>query len=95
MGTLNIRRRIIIRSQKGTIILTTTHIIGYMRGTPTFIRVRCVSRAPAPGRHSSEESAKACRDGSVGFNHSLTGIGSRVLGFEGLGFGVWGLGSED
>ena len=34
-GTLNIRCRIIIGTQKGTIILTTTHSLGSLFGVPS------------------------------------------------------------
>ena len=82
LGTLNIRCRIIIGIQKGTIILTTTHI-------NIFQRVLGANPIVVPCFHmearASAEPSEEARNGSS----MLPKLGFRV---QGLGFRVQGLG---
>ena len=84
-GTLNISSRIIIGIQKGTIILTSTHV-QYIAHD---ISIRAMITAMRLGSCTIGSTLAVSTSEGSGFR--VQGLGFRV---EGLGFrlGVWGLG---
>ena len=80
LGALNIRCRFVIGIQKGTIILTTTHVLCERRGMLLLSR-RAATRFAADLSHGASQSANPC----MGRVYAVWGLGF-------LGFRVWGFG---